>query len=116
LATGINDQWHLGNRFIHENNADAITFWSRIPIILMALLWIFYFPLTKELAGTAAGIFALTLYAFDPNILGHDHYVTTDLGIAAFIFIAFYYFIKFLKILLATCNFSRYFFGYSGTG
>ena len=97
---GINEQWTLGYSFIHlnNNNADAITFWSRLPIILIALmLGIFIYLWTKELAGTAAGLFAVILYAFDPNVLGHDHYVTTDIGIAAFIFISFYYFIKFLK-------------------
>lgn len=95
---GINEQWTLGNKFIHSNNADAITFWSRFPIILIALLLGFFiFRWTSELAGTAAGIFALVLYAFDPNVLGHNHYVTTDIGIAAFIFISFYYFIKFIK-------------------
>lgn len=96
--TGINEQWNLGNKFIHSNNADAITFWSRFPIILIALiLGIFIFQWTRELAGTAAGLFALVLYAFNPNVLGHNHYVTTDLGIAAFIFFAFYFFVKFLK-------------------
>ncbi len=95
---GINEQWQLGDKFIHSNNADKITFWSRLPIILIALLLGFFiFRWTKELAGTAAGIFALILYAFNPNILGHSHYVTTDIGIAAFIFISFYYFIKFIK-------------------
>jgi hypothetical protein len=95
---GINEQWTLGKIFIHSNNADQITFWSRFPIILIALLLGFFiYKWTKELAGTAAGLFALLLYAADPNILGHNHYVTTDLGIAAFIFIAFYFFIRFLK-------------------
>ncbi|MCD6149328.1 glycosyltransferase family 39 protein [bacterium] len=95
---GVNEQWELGDKFIHSNDADQITFWSRLPITLIALLLGFFiFKWTKELAGAAAGIFALILYAFDPNILGHSHYVTTDIGIAAFIFISFYYFIKFLK-------------------
>ncbi len=95
---GINEQWNLGNKFIHSNNAEDITFWSRLPIILIALLLGFFiYKWTRELAGAAAGLLALVLYAFDPNILGHNHYVTTDLGIAAFIFISFYYFIKFIK-------------------
>ena len=34
---GINEQWTLGNIFIHSNNADQINFWSRFPIILIAL-------------------------------------------------------------------------------
>lgn len=96
-----NEQWHLGTKFIFSDNgrqADGITFWSRFPIILLALvLGFFIFQWTKELVGTAAGFFALLLYSFDPNILGHNHYVTTDLGIAAFIFISFYFFIRFIK-------------------
>jgi hypothetical protein len=96
--SGINEQWVIGNRFIHSNNADAVTFWSRLPIILIALLLgLFIFIWTKEIAGISAGIFALLLYGADPNVLGHNHYVTTDIGIAAFIFISFYYFIRFLK-------------------
>lgn len=97
-TNGINEQWTLGNKFIHSNDADAVIFWSRFPIILITLLLGFFiYKWTRELAGAAAGLLALVLYAFDPNILGHNHYVTTDLGIAAFIFISFYYFIKFIK-------------------
>ncbi len=92
------EQWDIGDKFIHSNNADKIAFWSRFPLILVALLLGFFiFQWTKELAGTIAGLFALVLYSFDPNILGHNHYVTTDIGIAAFIFISFYFFIKFIK-------------------
>ncbi|GBE16803.1 dolichyl-phosphate-mannose-protein mannosyltransferase [bacterium BMS3Abin15] len=95
---GVNEQWSLGDEFINSNNVDKVTFWSRFPLILIALLLGFFiFQWTKELAGTVAGLFALVLYSFDPNVLGHNHYVTTDIGIAAFIFISFYFFIKFLK-------------------
>ncbi len=93
-------QWDAGKSFLFGsgNNADQIIFWARLPIILIALVFgLFIFKWTKELAGTAAGLFALALYAFDPNVLGHDHLVTTDLGIAAFITFAFYYFIRFIK-------------------
>jgi hypothetical protein len=96
--TGINEQWTIGNTFIHSNNADAVTFWSRFPIVLIALvLGIFIYLWTKEIAGTLAGLFAFILYAADPNVLGHNHYVTTDLGIAATIFISSYFFVHFLK-------------------
>jgi hypothetical protein len=95
-----NSQWNAGNFFLFNsgNNPDQIIFWSRLPFILLALiLGLFIFKWTRELAGLEAGLFALILYAFDPNILGHNHYVTTDLGIAAFITFAFYYFLKFIK-------------------
>lgn len=93
-------QWAAGRHLLYENGNDAdwIIFWSRIPIILISLLLGFFiFKWTRELAGTPAGIFALALYAFNPNILGHNHYVTTDIGIAAFTTFSFYYFLRFIK-------------------
>jgi hypothetical protein len=93
-------QWAAGRYllFAAGNNADLIIFWARIPIVILSLLlgW-FIFRWVRELAGITAGLFALTLYAFDPNILGHNHFVTTDLGMAAFMVFAFYYYLKFIK-------------------
>jgi hypothetical protein len=97
---GINEQWKLGEKFLFEsgNDPDVIAFWSRLPVILTALLLgAFIYAWTKELAGTLAGLFALLLYAADPNVLAHSHYVTTDIGIATFVFIASYCFVRFLK-------------------
>ena len=93
-------QWDAGKEFLFQsgNNPDKIIFWSRLPIILLfVILGLFIFKWTKELAGVGAGLLAFTLFIFDPNILGHNHFVTTDLGIAAFITFAFYYFIRFIK-------------------
>lgn len=98
--SGINGQWSLGTAFLYGsgNDADTIIFWSRLPIILVALLLGFLiYRWTKELAGTVAGLFALLLYVADPNIIAHSHYVTTDIGIAAFIFSSFYFFVRFLR-------------------
>jgi hypothetical protein len=99
-TTDANGQWDAGSRFLYfpGNDTEAIVFWSRLPIILIALaLGFMIFKWAKELFGTKAGLLALVLYAFDPNILGHNHYVTTDLGIAAFCVFAFYFFTKYLK-------------------
>lgn len=93
-------QWAFGDKILHENgnNADSITFWSRFPMIFVSLLLGFFiFRWTRELAGTIAGLFAALLYFANPNIIAHSHYVTTDVGIAAFIFISFYYFARFLR-------------------
>lgn len=93
-------QWAAGRHLLYEagNNADQIIFWSRMPIVILSLiLGLFLFKWGKEIGGVAAGLFALTLYAFDPNILGHNHFVTTDLGIAAFLTFSFYYFLRFVK-------------------
>lgn len=93
-------QWAAGRYLLYQagNNPDKIIFWARFPIVLLSLIfgW-FIFKWVRELAGTTAGLFALTLYAFDPNILGHNHFVTTDIGIAAFMTFSFYYYLKFIK-------------------
>ena len=93
-------QWNAGNDLLWNegNNADKIVFWSRFPIVILSLLLgLFIFKWVRELAGIPAGLFALAIYAFNPNILGHNHFVTTDLGIAAFMVFSFYYFLRFIK-------------------
>ncbi len=93
-------QWDAGRYLLHQagNNTDWITFWARVPVIIISLLFgIFLFFWGKKLGGIIAGLFTLTLYAFDPNILGHNHFVTTDLTIAIAIGVAFYFFLQFLK-------------------
>jgi hypothetical protein len=99
-TTEINGQWEAGHNLFWQmgNDADLLIFWARVPFVLLSLLFgLFIFKWGKELAGTLGGLLALTLYAFDPNILGHNHFVTTDLGIAGFMLISFYYFLKFIK-------------------
>src|SRR3990172_810404 len=99
-TTDANGQWDAGWKFMYlpQNNTEQLIFWSRFPIILISLaLGFVIFKWAKELFGVKAGLLALVLYAFDPNILGHNHYVTTDLGIAAFSVFALFAFLKYLK-------------------
>lgn len=93
-------QWEAGKHLLYGagNDPSAILFWARLPIVLISIaLGLFLFMWGKEIAGILGGLFVLILYAFDPNILGHNHYVTTDIGIAAFLTFAFYFFLKFIK-------------------
>lgn len=93
-------QWAAGRHLLYEagNDPDKIIFWARIPIILLSiLLGLFLFKWGREIGGIAVGLLALILYAFDPNVLGHNHFLTTDIGIAAFLTFSFYYFLKFIK-------------------
>ncbi len=96
----INGQWNIGPEFLYHsgNNADKIIFWSRIPeILLMLLLGFYIYKWTKELFSKKIGLLALFLYVLSPTVITHGRFVTTDLGAACFMFIATYYFIKFLK-------------------
>jgi hypothetical protein len=99
-TTDVNGQWEAGHNLFWQtgNDPDQIIFWARIPFVILSLIFgLFIFKWGKELSGTLGGLLALTLYAFDPNILGHNHFVTTDLGIAGFMMLSFYYFLKFIK-------------------
>ncbi len=93
-------QWAAGRHLLHQmnNNTDWIVFWARVPVVIISLLFgLFLFMWGKKLGGIITGLFTLILYAFDPNILGHNHFVTTDIAIAAATGVAFYFFLNFLK-------------------
>ncbi|MFA5986332.1 MAG: glycosyltransferase family 39 protein [Parcubacteria group bacterium] len=99
-GTGEYGQWDAGRYLLHHanNDTDKIVFFARMPFIVLALAFgLFLFYWGKRTGGIITGLFALILYAFDPNILGHDHLVTTDLAIAIAMSIAFFYFLQFLK-------------------
>ena len=47
--------------------------------------------------GTGAAFIALTLVTFDPNLLAHGALITTDVGLACFMFLSVYRFYRFVK-------------------
>jgi hypothetical protein len=84
-AEGSHPDWPLGNGIIHDNGADRVLFWARLPFLLLAaLLGILIYWWGRELVGETAALGALFLYALDPNILAHAALATTDVGLAAF--------------------------------
>lgn len=97
----VNGQWAEGAVFLYEsgNDADKIIFWSRFPLILLAVLfgWLIFWW-AKNRFGNAVAFLTLLLYAFSPTFLTHSRYVTTDLGAAFAFFIGLISFIKFLEM------------------
>ena len=84
--------WHA------NHDANQILLLARLPIILLAIvLGCFVFRWATELHGPLAGLLALGLYVFDPNILAHGRLTTTDLGVTCFLFIAVYCFWRWLN-------------------
>ena len=96
---GVNEQWMLGEKFLYQsgNDADQIIRWARLgPIILTLILVVFIYVWACEIMSGWWALLPTFLFALSPNVLAHGHYVTTDIGAALGIFIAIFYFVKFL--------------------
>jgi len=91
-------QLEYSRKFMQQsgNNVDKILLYGRLPIMLLSILmgWII-FVWAKQLAGIKAGLFALILYVFDPNILAHSRYITTDIGVSLAFLATFYFFYRY---------------------
>lgn len=85
-------QWEFGLKFLYSwNDADRLIFWSRVPVMLLGLLLsLGVWRCARELYGWQAGLVALLLCLFNPDVLAHGQLVTTDLGVACFLFLAVY--------------------------
>jgi hypothetical protein len=95
LTSGAPDaegaEWPIGNDIIASNGPDRVLFWARLPFILLAgLLGAVIYLWGRELAGPAAALGALFLYALDPTMVAHSFLVTTDVGLAAFSMLFFW--------------------------
>ncbi|MBI3633852.1 MAG: glycosyltransferase family 39 protein, partial [Candidatus Vogelbacteria bacterium] len=83
------DEWKFGEVFLYHNtlSPDTLLLLGRLPIMLLSLVlgWAI-FRASGAMFGTVAGFLSLGLYAFDPNVIAHSRYVTTDLGFTALMF------------------------------
>jgi hypothetical protein len=92
------DEVRFGVRFLYSNDADEMLFWGRLPVILLSVLLGWYvFRWASDLYGRRAGLVALFLYAFCPNILAHSRFVTMDLALSCFFLITLYYLWRFTR-------------------
>ena len=85
------DPWPIAKSFLYRNviSADSIMLAARIPV--MAMYVILGLSLTwwvARKAGRAAGFVALVMFAFEPTVLAHSRYVTTDIPVTLFIWLA----------------------------
>ena len=99
-AWGKQSCWDIGNDLVFHSNYShkTIVFLSRIPFALIAVLLGFYvFRWAKELYGALAGLFSLAIYSFSPNIIANSTLAMTDFASVAFMFIALYYFWKYIR-------------------
>lgn len=71
---------------------ESIVIYGRLMTLLLSIILGFFVYLwASKLFGKPAGIFALFLYTFEPNIIAGSTLATIDLGVTAFIFISMYF-------------------------
>lgn len=94
------NEWEYGDYFLYHNifSVQTLLMLCRIPIMLLsiALGWLI-FKASSELFGQWGGVVSVAFYSFDPNIIAHSRYVTTDLGFTVFAFLSIYCLAKVLQ-------------------
>jgi hypothetical protein len=74
-----------GSKFLSAMGVVRTVFWARLPLLLLSpLTGLLIYLWGRELAGTAAGLCAVFLFAADPTMVAHSYLVTTDSGVTAF--------------------------------
>ena len=64
-----------------DNDADRLLVTGRLmQVVLTLLTGVLLFLWANELAGTQAGLLALTMWCFNPVALAHGHLIQTDAG------------------------------------
>jgi len=86
-----NKAWLEVGVFLWQNPVPArtILFRARLVVITLTVLfgaWLAWW--TRRYFGTTVALVGLTFFVFDPNLIAHGHYVTTDLLAALTIFLA----------------------------
>ena len=99
--TEVNGQWDMGTQFLYHagNDANAIVQTARIfPILITILTIILIYLLARRMMGRWWALLPAFLFAFDPTVLAHGHYVTTDVGAAFGILLALYFLLKYFDV------------------
>jgi Dolichyl-phosphate-mannose-protein mannosyltransferase len=102
LASFKDEAYFDGRDFIFGNGgeaeADRIIFRARMAAATLSLLLgLLVFLAAREMFDDGAALFALALVVFEPNMIAHGAYVTTDMGISCFIFASIYAFYRYVK-------------------
>lgn len=90
----------VGRRIIELNGEDSFRhfFYARLAVMPIALLGgLLCFLWARDLFGNAAGLVALTLWTFSPNVLAYGSLITPDLGSAVALLGSSYVFWRWLK-------------------
>ncbi|MFF4560014.1 ArnT family glycosyltransferase [Streptomyces sp. NPDC001435] len=81
-------QGQVGRHLLYESGNDPwrLMLWARLPVIALTMLFgLVVLAFAREVAGTAAGLTALALYAFSPDVVAHGSLATLDVPTAGFV-------------------------------
>lgn len=87
--------FHYSRRVLWSGVNDGKTMISKarlVTVFLSVLLGVSIFLWARELYGFEGGFLSLTLFCFSPMVLANSRLVTTDLGLAFFLFIFYFSF------------------------
>ncbi len=87
-----------GRAFLLTNGYDRILIPARMACMIFTLvLALLLYAATREIFGPLAALFALALFAFDPNFLAHGALVTTDVPCACLMLASLYAWYRYCK-------------------
>jgi hypothetical protein len=88
----------LGINYLYGQNldADSLLFRARLADSIFALaLAVICYLCARSFFGQAAGLIALLLLVFEPNVLAHGALITTDAAVSAFLLAAVFSFYRY---------------------
>ncbi len=96
----VRPEYSLGNKFVRINGSRSMRLfvlarWACIPISLLGACVCFLWA--RDLYGPSAGLLALCLWCFSPNLIAHGQLITADAGAATFGLLAGYAFWRWLR-------------------
>jgi hypothetical protein len=84
--------------FYSGHDADAMLFRSRIAVATLAIAAaLVVFAAAYEMFNPMAALIALLLFVFEPNLITHGSFVTTDMAVSLFLFATVYAFYRYVK-------------------
>ncbi|MGC9400100.1 MAG: ArnT family glycosyltransferase [Anaerolineae bacterium] len=84
--------------YLAQRPLQPVVYAARVPVMLIGvLLGAFVYRWAADEGGAMAGLMALFLYTFEPNMLAHAGVATTDFGVTAGVFVAAYAFWRWLR-------------------
>lgn len=87
-------------RMIPNKQANIQAFPARFVTIIFGLILIIgVYIFTKKYIGQKEALLAVFLLALEPNVLGHSHYVTQDIGLAVIFFFSYIYLLRLKEVV-----------------